>query len=155
MNNLKESELNTKLLTRKPYLDNRFIGYEGELYVYVLDVLTSSISGNITNKFWVLKKNDDNTYLKVPTKRGDFIHRTFQEDGSFFKDINGEPIPIRDSEGNVLTESIEVTDNEGNTTTKSVPLFRKTEFSRNISNFAGSIIPAVNVTIDRYFGQEI
>lgn len=155
MNTIKKSELNLELLSRKEYADNMFIGYNGEVYTYLLDVLTSIINGNIINKFWVLKKLDENTFLKVPNANGGFIYSTYQTDGSSFKDINETPIPMRDEQGNVIMEDVEIINGQGETVIVQHPKLRLNEFTRNINLFAPQLAPSINITIDRYLGQNL
>jgi hypothetical protein len=158
-NTVNKSGLNQDLLKRVESIDNEFIGYNGDKYIYILDVLTSQISGNIINKFWILNEVDENTFIRIPNNSGGFIFETAQQDGTFFRDINGNPIPVyQDGEIVTTTEQVQVGVDENNEPifeTKESPVFRLNEFTRNINGFAPVLGPSILITIKRYFGEKI
>lgn len=151
-NTIKLDKLNPKMLSRKAFADTLFTGYTGEIYTYVLDVLVSQTKGNIINKFWILSKVNEDTFIQIPNGSDGFIFETHQQDGNPLKDINNELILVKDLDGNILMEDIETENDFGEIVIVQQELLRKEEFTRNIDQFADIIIPAVNVTIDRYLG---
>jgi hypothetical protein len=155
---INKTELNSNLLKRVESIDNQFIGYNGDKYVYILDIEVSQIKGTIINKFWILNEVDENTFIRIPNNDGSFIFETRQSDGSVFRNINGEPIYIYDGDL-ILMEDIEVQVGEDENgpiyEINERPVVRNKEFTRNIEQFAPVIGPAIEITIKRYLSEEI
>lgn len=151
---LKEN-LNPHLLTRVESIDNKFIGYTGDKYVYILDIITSQIDGDIILKFWILNEIDETSFIRVPNGN-EFIFQTQQRDGHSFKSIDNEDILIYDEAGDIVTEEVIVgQDEEGNDIIEMRPVLRVREFSRNIENFAPVLAPAIFTTVKRFLGETI
>lgn len=160
MSVIKKQYLIQDLLKRVEYADDKFIGYNGDKYIYILDVLTSQTSGNIINRFWILNEINDNEFIRIPDKNGGFTFETVQQDGLALKDINGENVLIYDLNGNPLTNEIQVqtgTDEEGNPIyeTENVPVLRTQEFTRNVQGFAPLLGNSIAITIRRFLGENI
>lgn len=160
MNNIvKKADLNTELLKRVESIDNQFVGYTGNKYIYILDVLISQTNGNIINKFWILNEINETNFIRIPNNGGGFMFETVQRDGKYFNDINGTPIPLYEN-GNIVTTVEQVVigiDENGDNIIedREVPAFRLSEFSRNINGFAPVLSDSILITIKRYLGEKI
>lgn len=159
MNTIKKQDLTQDLLKRVEFADDKFIGYTGDKYIYILDVLTSQTSGNIINRFWILNEIDDDTFIRIPNNGGGFTFETEQRNGSPFRNIKGENVLVYEN-GEVVTEEVEVqtgVDEEDNPIyeTEIMPVLRLDEFTRNVQGFAPLLGDSIAITVRRYLGEKI
>jgi hypothetical protein len=125
---IKREQLIETLLKRVEYADDKFIGYDGDKYIYILDLEVSQRYGYIKNYFWVLNKINETDFLLIPNKGDGFVFSTHQEDNQSFIDINRNQI-LLDGEQ------------------------RLTEFSKNIDGFAPILSEPIFNTIQKYLGN--
>ncbi len=160
MNTVKKEDLIPGLLKRVEFIDDKFIGYTGEKYIYILDVLVSQINGTIINKYWILNKVDEETFIRISNNGGGFTFETAQIENIPMVDINGEPVYFYDQNGEPLTETISI---ENGVDENGDPIFiqserkllRINEFSRNVNQFVPILGDSISITIRRCLGEKI
>lgn len=125
---IKNEILRQPLLKRMETLDDKFPGFTGEKYIYILDLEVSQRYNYIKNNFWILNKISETDFIAIPNKADGFVFTTHQADGQSFTDIYGNDI-LLDGEQ------------------------RLNEFSRNIDGFAPILADPIFNTIDKYLGN--
>lgn len=157
---VKKSNLNEDLLKRVESIDNSFIGYTGEKYIYILDCLISQTNGTIINVFQILNKVDDDTFISIPNKVGGFYHQTSQEENRVMTDIDGNLIYIYNENGDVVIEMEEVIggyNENGEPILVEVEnrILRYGEVKKTIQAFSPVLVEPILKTIKRYLGEKI
>jgi hypothetical protein len=150
VNVVKINSLNSNLLKRIESVDDAFIGYVGEKYIYVLGISVSEIDKEIIIKFNILNKVNGDTFIKIPSSETSFIFVSIQKDDSVFKDIDNEPILIYDENGVELTETVLIEDKEVER-----PILRLDEYTRNINLFASILSPSIETTCRRFLKEKL
>lgn len=125
---IKQEQLRESLLKRVEAIDNKFPGWIGEKYIYILDLEVSQRYNYIKNHFWILNKISETEFIALPNKGDGFVFTTHQSDNQSFTDINGNDI-LLDGEQ------------------------RLNEFSNNIDAFAPVLSGPIFNTIEKYLGN--
>ena len=157
---IKKEDLDLDLLKRVESIDNKFIGYNGNKYVYILDCLISQRYGTITNVFYILNEIDENTFIAIPNKTGGFYYQTVQEENRVMTDIDNNVIYIYDENGDIVVEIEDVItgyDENGDPIIVEVEnkLLRYGDVKKTIKAFSPILVDPILKTIKRALGEKI
>jgi hypothetical protein len=157
---VKKEDLDLDLLKRVESIDNKFIGYTGNKYVYILDCLISQRNATIINVFFILNEIDEDTFIAIPNKTGGFYYETSQEENRVMTDIDNNVIYIYDQSGNVVVEIEEVItgyDENGDPIIVEVEnrILRYGDVKKNIKAFSPILVDPILKTIKRVLGEKI